>query len=48
MLVKNFTNAWYEKEYIMQLFSDLWIEKSVRWEDLDIATWCELVEKINN
>ncbi len=48
MLVKNFTNAGYEKDYIIQLFNDLWIEKTVRWEDLDIATWCELVEQINN
>ncbi len=48
MLVKNFTNAGYDKDYIIQLFSELWIKKTVRWEDLDILMWCELVKKINN
>ena len=48
MLIKNFTNAWYKKDYIIQLFKDLWIEKTIRWEDLDIAEWCELVKVINN
>lgn len=47
MLSKNFTNAWYDKDYIIQLFKDLWIENSVRWEDLNIRTWCELIRKIN-
>lgn len=48
MLIKNFTNAWYEKDYIIQLFNELWIENTVRWEDLDIREWCGLIEKINN
>ena len=48
MLIKNFTNWGYDKDYIIQLFNELWIEKTVRWEDLDIAKWCELVDKINN
>jgi len=47
MLVKNFTNAWFEKDYIIQLFDEMWIKKTVRWEDLNIGEWCELVEKIN-
>ena len=47
MLVKNFTNAWYEKDYIIQLFSDLWIENTARWEDLKIGEWCELIRQIN-
>ena len=48
MLIKNFTNAGYDKDYIIQLFNELWIEKTIRWEDLDIAMWCKLIEKINN
>jgi 16S rRNA A1518/A1519 N6-dimethyltransferase RsmA/KsgA/DIM1 with predicted DNA glycosylase/AP lyase activity len=48
MLLKNFTNAWYEKDYIIQLFNDLWIENSVRGEDLNIAQWCDLIKNINN
>ena len=47
MLIKNFTNWWFEKDYIIQVFNELWIKKTVRWEDLDIAIWCELVKKIN-
>ena len=47
MLIRNFTNAWYEKDYIIQLFDELWIENTVRWEDLKITVWCELIRKIN-
>ncbi len=47
-LIKNFINCWYEKKLIMQVFKDLWIDELVRGEDLDIATWCELVWVINN
>ena len=47
MLIKNFTNAWYEKDYILKLFHDLNIEKTTRWEDLDISIWCSLVKEIN-
>jgi len=47
MLIKNFTNAWFEKEYIINIFTDLWIDDKVRWEDLDIREWCELVRKID-
>lgn len=47
MLIKNFVNGGYEKDYIIQVFDELWIEKTVRWEDLNIAEWCQLIEKIN-
>jgi len=45
-LVKNFIIWWYEKEYILDLFDKLWISDNIRWEELDIEKWCELVEKI--
>jgi len=45
-LVKNFLIGWYEKLYILDLFKELWIPENVRWEELDIKKWCELVEKI--
>lgn len=48
MLIKNFVNGWYEKDYIINIFNDLWIDQKVRWEDLNIAEWCELVWVINN
>lgn len=47
MLIKNLSNFWYEKEYIIQVFNELWIKNTVRWEDLDILTWCQLIRKIN-
>lgn len=47
MLIKNFTNAWYEKDYIIQVFDNLWINLKVRWEDLDIFKWCELIREFN-
>jgi 16S rRNA (adenine1518-N6/adenine1519-N6)-dimethyltransferase len=47
MLMRNLTNAWYEKELIIKLFKKLWIDETVRWEDLDINKWCEIVREIN-
>lgn len=47
MLIKNFTNAWYDKNEIISIFEKLEIEKTVRWEDLNIVKWCELVKEIN-
>jgi 16S rRNA (adenine1518-N6/adenine1519-N6)-dimethyltransferase len=47
MLMKNLINSWYEKEYIKKLFIQLWIENTVRWEDLNIKQWCELIWNIN-
>ena len=46
-LIKNFIKSWYEKDYIIKIFEDLSIDEWIRWEDLDIATWCELSKIIN-
>jgi len=45
-LVKNFIMWWYEKQYILDIFKELWFNENIRWEDLDIKEWCELVEEI--
>lgn len=47
MLMRNLTNAWYDKNYIMQIFTELWIENSVRWEELNIRIWCQLFLNFN-
>jgi 16S rRNA (adenine1518-N6/adenine1519-N6)-dimethyltransferase len=46
-LIKNIIKSWIEKEYITQVFNKLLIENNKRWEDLDIAKWCELVKEFN-
>lgn len=45
-LLKNFDNAWYDKQKILEIFQRLWISESIRGEDLGIDEWCELVERI--
>jgi len=46
-LIKNLVNSWYNKELIINIFNELSIDEWVRWEDLDIATWCQLSTIIN-
>lgn len=45
-LMRNFVNVWYDKEYILELFSELGFHPDVRAEDLNIKKWCRLVENI--
>lgn len=47
-LLKNFINSWLIKEKITKIFDDLWIEHDIRWEDLDIEYWTELVKRYSN
>jgi|SaaInlLV_10m_DNA_3_1039740.scaffolds.fasta_scaffold01353_2 16S rRNA (adenine1518-N6/adenine1519-N6)-dimethyltransferase len=47
MLIKNFVNSWFNKELILNIFKELWIEDNIRGEDLWIDKWIELVKKIN-
>lgn len=47
MLTRNLLNAWYDKNFIMQVFGELTIENTVRGEDLNISIWCELFLKFN-
>jgi hypothetical protein len=46
MLMRNLLNAWYDKNIIIQAYEDLWIDQNTRWEDLNIAIWCELFKKL--
>jgi 16S rRNA A1518/A1519 N6-dimethyltransferase RsmA/KsgA/DIM1 with predicted DNA glycosylase/AP lyase activity len=46
-LLKNLINAWYEKESVLKIFGDLWIDENVRGEDLDVKRWCELSVKVS-
>ncbi len=48
MLTKNLINSGYDKEYIIQLFEELSIEKNIRPEALEISKWCQLTKVINN
>lgn len=45
-LMRNFVNVWYDKEYILELFSELGFHPDVRAEDLNIKKWCRLVQNI--
>lgn len=45
-LIKNFEHGWLDKQQVLQIFEELWIDEVVRWEDLDIGKWCELVGRI--
>ena len=46
-LIRNFTNAWYEKQMILELFKKLDIDEGCRWEDLWIEKWCEIVKALD-
>lgn len=47
LLVKNFVQSWFDKDYILNIFNDLSLKNDIRWEDIDIAWWCDLIKKIN-
>lgn len=47
MLLKNLCNSWFEKDYLINIFQDLWLDLTLRWEDLDISAWIKLYLKIN-
>jgi hypothetical protein len=38
---------WLDKKYILTIFSELSFDFNIRWEDLNIVKWCELIKKIN-
>jgi len=46
-LSKNLEWLWLKKDYILDIFADLSLENNIRWEDLNIAKWCELIKKID-
>jgi len=46
-LIKNFTNAWLDKNKILDIFKKLEINENIRWEALWIKKWCELSEELN-
>lgn len=46
-LSKNFISSWFDKTYIDTIFKTMSISENTRWEDLDIAIWCELVKEFN-
>lgn len=46
-LIRNLENLWKSKEYILDIFDDLSLDFNIRWEDLNIARWCTLIQKID-
>ena len=42
-LVNNLQKAWYEKSKILDIFSLKNIDENIRWEDLNIRQWCDLI-----
>ncbi len=47
-LIKNLVNWWYEKEKVLWFFQENDILESIRWEDLSIDIWIELVSYLND
>lgn len=45
-LIKNLVKGWYEKSFLLEIFSKLWMDENIRWEVLWIKDWCELVKKL--
>ena len=39
--------AWYEKSKILDIFSLKNIDENIRWEDLNIRQWCDLITVFN-
>ena len=46
-LVNNLQKAWYEKSKILDIFSLKNIDENIRWEDLNIRQWCDLIIVFN-
>ncbi len=46
-LVNNLQKAWYEKSKILDIFSLKNIDENIRWEDLNIRQWCDLITVFN-
>lgn len=46
-LVNNLQKAWYEKSKILEIFSLKNIDENIRWEDLNIREWCDLITVFN-
>jgi 16S rRNA A1518/A1519 N6-dimethyltransferase RsmA/KsgA/DIM1 with predicted DNA glycosylase/AP lyase activity len=46
-LIKNFANAWLDKNKILDIFNKLDINENIRWEAIWIEKWCELVGELN-
>jgi len=45
-LSKNLITSWFEKEKIMQIFSELWFDENTRGEDLTIDDFVQFMKKI--
>ena len=46
-LINNLQKAWYEKSKILDIFSLKNIDENIRWEDLNIRQWCDLITVFN-
>lgn len=46
-LLNNLVKAWYEKEYIKNIFNQKSIDENIRPEDLNISSWCQLILDFN-
>lgn len=42
-LMKNLIMGWFKKSKIEEYFEEKWFSNNLRWEDLGIDQWCELV-----
>lgn len=46
-LIKNLVKWWINKDKLIEVFNELWIWESIRWEDLNIETWVQLFSRIS-
>ncbi len=47
-LLKNLTNSGYNINKLLRIFKELEFDKNIRWEDLNIDNWCNLVKRLEN
>jgi 16S rRNA A1518/A1519 N6-dimethyltransferase RsmA/KsgA/DIM1 with predicted DNA glycosylase/AP lyase activity len=45
-LVKNLTNSWFDKQKVLEIFNNLDLEENVRWEDLTLQNFIDLIKNI--
>ena len=45
-LVKNFVNSGFDKNNILNIFKEIEISENIRWEEIWIEKWCELVYEL--
>jgi 16S rRNA A1518/A1519 N6-dimethyltransferase RsmA/KsgA/DIM1 with predicted DNA glycosylase/AP lyase activity len=45
-LITNLVAWGFDKKKVSGVLHRLWISENIRWEDLDIEAWCQLIKEL--